>query len=128
MAAEATETPVYTLAEGQPSSNPSAAAQIRLRHGNGGLSILADTQLLETLAHFPRERIPERTVHAKAAGAWGEFEVLHDCSDLTDAVFLNAVGKKTPVLTRISTVAGEKGSSDTVRDVRGWAMKFFTEE
>ncbi|KAK5206785.1 catalase A [Exophiala xenobiotica] len=128
MAAEATEAPVYTLAEGQPSSNPSAAAQIRLSHGNGGLSILADTQLIETLAHFPRERIPERTVHAKAAGAWGEFEVLHDCSDLTDALFLNAVGKKTPVLTRISTVAGEKGSSDTVRDVRGWAMKFFTEE
>lgn len=59
-------------------------------------------------------------VHAKAAGAWGEFEVTHDVSDLTDANFLSHVGKKTKVLTRISTVAGEKGSSDTVRDVRGW--------
>ena len=67
-------------------------------------------------------------VHAKAAGAWGEFEVTHDVSDLTDARFLSAVGKKTKVLTRLSTVAGEKGSSDTVRDIRGWSMKFFTEE
>lgn len=67
-------------------------------------------------------------VHAKAAGAWGEFEVTHDVSDLTDAGFLSSVGKKTKVLTRISTVAGEKGASDTVRDVRGWAFKFFTEQ
>jgi catalase len=69
-----------------------------------------------------------RSVHAKAAGAWGEFEVTHDASDLTDAHFLKGIGKKTKVLTRISTVAGEKGSSDTVRDVRGWAMRLFTEE
>lgn len=69
-----------------------------------------------------------RSVHAKAAGAWGEFEVTHDASDLTDADFLNEIGKKTKVLCRISTVAGEKGSSDTVRDVRGWAMRLFTEE
>jgi len=102
--------------------------QIRASHGNGGLSVLCDTQLIETLAHFARERIPERSVHAKAAGAWGEFEVTHDASDLTDAKFLNGIGKKTKVLIRISTVAGEKGASDTVRDVRGWAMKFFTED
>lgn len=69
-----------------------------------------------------------RSVHAKAAGAWGEFEVTHDVSDLTDAKFLKDIGKKTKVLQRISTVAGEKGSSDTVRDVRGWAMRFFTED
>jgi catalase len=69
-----------------------------------------------------------RSVHAKAAGAWGEFEVTHDNSDLTDAKFLNGIGKKTKVLQRISTVAGEKGSSDTVRDVRGWATRFFTED
>ncbi|KAL9059918.1 MAG: hypothetical protein Q9162_000988 [Coniocarpon cinnabarinum] len=67
-------------------------------------------------------------VHAKAAGAWGHFEVTHDVSDLTSAKFLTSVGKRTEVLTRISTVAGEKGAPDTVRDVRGWALKFFTEE
>ncbi|WZH47215.1 catalase [Fusarium acuminatum] len=68
------------------------------------------------------------SVHAKAAGAFGEFEVLEDISHLTDANFLTGVGKKTKILTRISTVGGEKGSSDTVRDVRGWATKFYTEE
>lgn len=90
--------------------------------------MLSDTQTIEILAHFARERIPERSVHAKAAGAWGEFEVTDDVSDLTDAKFLSQVGKKTKLLTRISTVGGEKGSSDTVRDVRGWATKFFTDE
>ena len=69
-----------------------------------------------------------RVVHAKAAGAWGEFEVTHDISHLTSAKFLNGVGKKTPVLSRISTTGGEKGSADTVRDVRGFGVKFFTEE
>ncbi|KAN0094041.1 catalase domain containing protein [Hyaloscypha variabilis] len=120
--------PTYTLAGGQPSEDPSSALQIRAGQGNGGLSVLCDTQLIETLAHFARERIPERSVHAKAAGAWGEFEVTHDNSDLTDAKFLTGIGTKTKVLQRISTVAGEKGSSDTVRDVRGWAMRFFTED
>jgi catalase len=69
-----------------------------------------------------------RVVHAKAAGAWGEFEVTHDITDITSANFLNQVGKKTKVLARISTVAGSRGSSDTVRDIRGWALKFFTDE
>jgi catalase len=69
-----------------------------------------------------------RSVHAKAARAWGEFEVTRDNSDLTDAKFLTGIGTKNKVLQRISTVAGEKGSSDTVRDVRGWAMRFFTED
>jgi catalase len=89
---------------------------------------LADTQLIETLAHFPRERIPERVVHAKAAGAWGEFEVTDDLSDLTDADFLSGKGKKTPLLARISTTGGERGAADTVRDIRGWSMKLFTQE
>ena len=92
------------------------------------MGILADTQLIETLAHFPRERIPERGVHAKAAGAWGEFEVSDDVSHITDANFLTGKGKKTPLLARISTTAGEKGASDTVRDIRGWSMKLFTAE
>jgi catalase len=72
--------------------------------------------------------ISVRTVHAKAAGAWGEFEVTHDITDITSAAFLSEVGKKTKVLARLSTVAGEKGSSDTVRDIRGWAVKFYTDE
>ncbi|KAJ4144420.1 hypothetical protein LMH87_003304 [Akanthomyces muscarius] len=119
---------ISTLANGQPSDNPGSVQQIRYGNSNGGLVVLSDTQTVEVLAHFARERIPERSVHAKAAGAFGEFEVLEDLSDLTDAKFLSGIGKKTPILTRISTVGGEKGSSDTVRDVRGWATKFYTEE
>jgi catalase len=69
-----------------------------------------------------------RVVHAKAAGAFGFFEVTDDVSDLTSARWLSEVGKKTELLTRISTVGGEKGSADTVRDVRGWSIKFFTED
>ncbi|KAK0721381.1 catalase core domain-containing protein, partial [Apiosordaria backusii] len=91
--------------------------------GRGALAPLEDTQLIETLAYFPRERIPERVVHAKAAGAWCEFECTHDVSDFTSAAFLNNAGKKTKVLARLSTVAGEKGSSDTTRDIRGLALK-----
>ena len=117
------ETPVYTLAEGCPIEDPTATLQIRSRYGGGGLALLEDTQLIEMLAHFSRERIPERVVHAKAAGAWGEFECTKDLSDITSAKFLGAVGKKTKVLARISTVGGEKGSADTVRDIRGWALK-----
>lgn len=90
--------------------------------------LLQDTQLIETLAHFSRERIPERTVHASGAGAWGEFEVTHDVSHLTNAKFLNGIGKKSKVLLRVSTVGPERGHPETVRDVRGWGMKIFTEE
>ena len=67
-------------------------------------------------------------MHAKAAGAFGAFEVTHDISDITSAKFLNGVGTTTPVMIRLSTVARERGSVDTERDVRGWAMKFFTQE
>ncbi|KAF9774186.1 hypothetical protein IL306_007862 [Fusarium sp. DS 682] len=122
------DNPVSTLANGQPSENPGSVQQVRYGKSNGGLIVLSDTQTIEVLAHFARERIPERSVHAKAAGAFGEFEVLEDISHLTDADFLTGIGKKTKLLTRISTVGGEKGSSDTVRDVRGWATKFYTEE
>ncbi|KAI1848199.1 hypothetical protein JX266_005912 [Neoarthrinium moseri] len=120
--------PLYTLSNGQPSDKPGSARQVRYGDTNGGLLVLNDVQLVEVLAHFARERIPERSVHAKAAGAFGEFELLEDISDLTDANFLTGVGKKTKMLMRISTVGGEKGSSDTVRDVRGWATKLYTEE
>ena len=77
---------------------------------------------------FVGERIPERVVHAKGAGAYGEFEVTHDVSDLTSINMLNTVGKKTKALVRFSTVGGEKGSPDTARDPRGFAIKFYTEE
>ncbi|EPS43333.1 hypothetical protein H072_2590 [Dactylellina haptotyla CBS 200.50] len=119
--------PVYTLAEGVPYANATTAQHFG---GNGikGLMLLQDTQLLETLAHFNRERIPERVVHAAAVGAWGEFEVTHDVSELTDAKFLNGIGKKSQVLLRVSTVGPERGGADTIRDVRGWGMKIFTEE
>ena len=90
--------------------------------------LLTSTQLIENLAHFSRERIPERTVHAKAAGARGFFEVTDDISDLTDAAFLNGIGKRSEVLCRISTVGPERGSADTVRDFRGFAIKFKTTE
>ncbi|KAH8602104.1 catalase [Bisporella sp. PMI_857] len=121
-----TETPTYTLAEGCPVSDPTSA--LGIRQNGGGLLVLQDTQLIETLAHFSRERIPERVVHAKAAGAFGEFEVTHDISDITSADFLNGIGKKTPLMARISTVGPEKGSADTARDPRGWGIKLYTQE
>ncbi|KAF4633925.1 hypothetical protein G7Y89_g4187 [Cudoniella acicularis] len=105
--------PTYTLAEGAPIGDPTTA--LRINQNGGGLLLLQDTQLIETLAHF-------------APGAFGKLEVTHDISDITSANFLNGVGKETPVLARISTVGGEKGSADTARDVRGWAIKFYTEE
>ncbi|KAB5542569.1 catalase [Coniochaeta sp. 2T2.1] len=126
-----TEPPVYTLAEGRPVHDPTSSMVLLGDAGKvkgGALSLLADTQLIETLAHFPRERIPERVVHAKAAGAWGEFECTKDITDWCSAAIFSKVGKKTEVLARISTVAGERGSSDTLRDIRGFAVKFKTEE
>jgi catalase len=80
------------------------------------------------LAHFSRERIPERVVHARASGAFGEFEVTHDNSDITSAAFLNGIGKKSRCLLRLSTVGPEFGSADCVRDVRGYALKVYIEE
>ncbi|KFZ16618.1 hypothetical protein V502_05008 [Pseudogymnoascus sp. VKM F-4520 (FW-2644)] len=124
--------PLFTLAEartiGQPIADPSNSTVLPARFGGGSLALLQDTLLIETLAHFNRERIPERVVHARAAAAWGEFEVTHDISHLTTAKFLNGIGKKTKVLQRISTVGGATGSAETVRDVRGFSVKFFTEE
>ncbi|KAJ5692475.1 hypothetical protein N7462_001898 [Penicillium macrosclerotiorum] len=117
----------FTLAEGQPISDPSVSTTLPMA-GGGGFTTLGDTLLLETLSHFNRERIPERVVHAKAAGAWGTFEVTNNVSSLTGAKFLSQIGKKTQVLFRLSTTGGEKGSADTVRDVRGFSVKFFTED
>ncbi|MCM3125078.1 MULTISPECIES: catalase KatA [unclassified Mesobacillus] len=96
--------------------------------GQRGPTLLQDVHLLEKLAHFNRERVPERVVHAKGAGAHGYFEVTNDVTKYTKAAFLSEAGKKTPLFVRFSTVAGELGSADTVRDPRGFAVKFYTEE
>jgi catalase len=96
--------------------------------GIRGPVLMQDVHLLEKLAHFDRERIPERVVHAKGAGAYGYFEVTADVTKYTKAKFLSEIGKKTEVFVRFSTVGGEKGSADAERDPRGFAMKFYTEE
>jgi catalase len=96
--------------------------------GNPGPVLMQDVHLLEKLAHFDRERIPERVVHAKGAGAYGYFAVTADVTKYTRAKFLSAVGKRTEVFLRFSTVGGEKGSADAERDPRGFALKFYTEE
>ena len=96
--------------------------------GPTGPVLMQDVHLLEKLAHFNRERIPERIVHAKGAGAYGYFEATHDLSSYCKAKFLSEVGKRTEVFARFSTVGGEKGSADAERDPRGFAVKFYTEE
>jgi catalase len=96
--------------------------------GPNGPVLLQDHHLIEKLARFERERIPERVVHAKGSGAYGYFEVTKDITRYTKAKFLNQVGKRTEIFIRFSTVAGEKGSADTVRDPRGFAIKFYTED
>lgn len=96
--------------------------------GPGGPLLLQDHHLIEKLARFDRERIPERVVHARGSAAYGIFELTKDCSAWTKAAFLNGAGKNTETFLRFSTVALERGSADTVRDPRGFALKFYTEE
>jgi catalase len=117
----------YTLDNGVPLPRDDTIEQLSTGLG-GGYVLLTSTQLIENLAHFSRERIPERVVHAKASGARGFYEVTDDVSDITDADFLNGIGKKTDVLMRIPTTGPERGSADTVRDFRGFAIKFKTNE
>jgi catalase len=95
--------------------------------GPDGPVLVQDHYLTEKLAMFDRERIPERVVHAKGAGAFGYFEVTHDVTHFTKAAFLSKVGQRTEMLARFSTVGGEKGSADSARDPRGFALKFYTE-
>lgn len=99
-----------------------------LKAGPRGPSLLEDFVLREKITSFDHERIPERAVHARGAGAFGYFECTEDISKYSSAGFLTEVGKKTPVLVRFSTVAGSRGSMDTARDVRGFAIKFYTDE
>lgn len=96
--------------------------------GPRGPVLLQDVWYLEKLAHFDREVIPERRMHAKGSGAYGAFTVTHDITRYTRAKIFSEVGKKTELFTRFSTVAGERGAADAERDIRGFAMKFYTEE
>ena len=107
---------------------PVADNQHSLKAGLRGPALLEDFILREKLTHFDHERIPERIVHARGSGAHGVFECYESLSDLTRASLFAAAGKQTPVFVRFSTVAGERGSTDTARDVRGFAVKFYTDE
>lgn len=99
-----------------------------LTAGKKGPMLLQDTWFLEKLAHFDREVIPERRMHAKGSGAFGSFTVTHDITKYTKAKIFSEIGKKTEVFVRFSTVAGERGAADAERDIRGFAMKYYTEE
>nr|WP_089609705.1 catalase [Dehalobacterium formicoaceticum] len=96
--------------------------------GPRGPQVLQDAWLLEKHAHFNRELIPERRMHAKGSGAFGEFTVTHDITKYSKAKIFSQVGKKTKMFMRFSTVAGERGAADAERDIRGFAMKYYTEE
>jgi catalase len=96
--------------------------------GSQGPIVLQDFTLIDHLSHFDREKIPDRVVHAKGAGAFGYFEVTKDISSICRAKLFSPVGKKTPISVRFSTVGGSSGSPDSVRDPRGFAIKFYTEE
>jgi catalase len=102
--------------------------QNSLKAGLRGPTLLEDFILREKITHFDHERIPERIVHARGSGAHGYFECYEPLADLTRASLFAESGKRTPVFVRFSTVAGERGSTDTARDVRGFAVKFYTDE
>lgn len=107
---------------------PVADNQNSLTAGERGPVLLQDHHLLEKLAHFNRERVPERVVHAKGSGAFGTFRVTRAIPELTCAKLFSRVGNECRMLARFSTVAGEQGFADTVRDPRGFALKFYTED
>jgi len=107
---------------------PVADSQNSLSAGPRGPLLLQDFHLIEKLQHFNRERIPERVVHAKGSGAYGTLTVTHDITKYSKARLFSSIGKKTDAFVRFSTVGGEKGSADTERDPRGFAMRFYTEE
>jgi catalase len=107
---------------------PVASDEYSLTVAASGPVLLQDAYLIEKLAHFVRERVPDRVYHVKGGGAFGYFEVTADVTEWTKAAFLNEVGKRTPMLVRFSSVAGEEGYPDSDRDVRGYAMKFYTAE
>ena len=115
--------PVLTTAEGAP-----IGMQQAMTAGPRGPLLMQDVQLLEQMQHFNRERIPERVVHAKGSGAYGTFTVTGDITRYTSASLFSEVGKQTDLFVRFSTVAGERGAADAERDVRGFAVKFYTDQ
>lgn len=119
-----TDRPRLTTTAGAPVADNNNAKTV----GPRGPVLLEDYQLIEKLAHQNRERIPERVVHAKGWGAYGTFTVTDDVTQYTRASIFSHVGKKTELLTRFSTVAGEQGAADAERDVRGFSVKFYTDE
>jgi len=110
------------------SGAPVADNQNVITAGKRGPMLLQDVWFLEKLAHFDREVIPERRMHAKGSGAFGIFTVTHDITKYTKSKMFSEIGKKTEMFVRFSTVAGERGAADAERDIRGFAMKFYTEE
>ncbi|MFT7003716.1 MAG: catalase [Sulfurimonas sp.] len=110
------------------SGNPIGSHDDALTAGERGPVLMQDYALIEKLAHQNRERIPERTMHANGSGAHGTLTVTHDITKYTKADIFSAVGKRTPLFMRISTVAGERGAADAERDIRGFSMKFYTQE
>lgn len=136
------ETAEGSGASGRQQGNTAPATQHQLTNSNGrpvgdnqnvqtaglrGPMVLQDPWFIEKLAHFDREVIPERRMHAKGSGAYGTFTVTHDITKYTRASIFSAVGKKTECFVRFSTVAGERGAADAERDIRGFAMKFYTD-
>ena len=119
-----TPRPTLTTTAGAPVPDN----QNSLSAGPRGPLLLQDYQLIEKLAHQNRERIPERVVHAKGSGAYGTLTITNDITKYTKAKLFDGIGKQTEVLLRFSTVAGERGAADAERDVRGFALKFYTEE
>src|SRR6266404_8167055 len=110
------------------SGAPVADNQNSITAGPMGPVLMQDFHLLEKLAHQNRERIPERTVHAKGSAAYGTLTVSGDVTRYTKVKALSRIGKKTEAFLRFSTVAGERGAADAERDVRGFALRFYTEE
>jgi len=107
---------------------PVADNQNVMTAGPRGPQLLQDVWFLEKMAHFGREVIPERRMHAKGSGAYGTFTVTHDITQYTKAKIFSDIGKETELFTRFTTVAGERGAADAERDIRGFAIKFYTEE
>src|SRR5690625_7185216 len=109
------------------SGAPAASDRNSLSVGSNGPILLHDVHFVEQMAHFNRERVPERTPHAKGHGAFGELHITEDVSEFTKAKLFQK-GTVTPMMVRFSTVAGEQGSPDTWRDVHGFALRFYTED
>lgn len=115
---------VLTTSQGQPVDNNAHVMTV----GSRGPILMQDLHFINKMQKFDRERIPERAAHAQGQGAYGYFEVTKDMRDYTKASFLQSVGQRTQLFSRLSTTIGSRGSSDLLRDIRGFALKFYTSE